>query len=48
MNTLYGTGKLNFSVENHKNLKAIKGSEELVRKLKDLFSDFDEHEEKLR
>lgn len=40
--------KLNFAVDNHKNLKTIKGSDELVRKLKDLFSDFEEHEEKLR
>ena len=35
-------------MDNHKNLKSIKGSDELVRKLKDLFSDFEEHEEKLR
>ena len=40
--------KLNITVDNHKNLKSVKGSDELVRKLKDLFSDFEEHEEKLR
>jgi hypothetical protein len=35
-------------VDDHKNLKAVKGGDELVRKLKDLFSDFEDHEEKLR
>jgi hypothetical protein len=42
------SAKLNFTVDNHKNLKAVKGGDELVRKLKDLFSDFEDHEEKLR
>lgn len=35
-------------VEDHKNLNLIKGNEELKQKLKDLFSDFAEHEDKLR
>jgi hypothetical protein len=42
------SGKLIRSVDHHKNLNTIKGSEELISKLKDLFADFDEHEEKLR
>jgi hypothetical protein len=41
-------GKLLRSVDYHKNLTAIKGSEELIRKLKDLFTDFEEHELKIR
>lgn len=40
--------KLVLSVDNHKNLATVKGHEELIRKLKDLLTDFDEHEDRLR
>ena len=48
INTKALAGKLLRSVDYHKNLTAIKGSEELIRKLKDLFTDFEEHEVKIR
>ena len=40
--------KLKLVVDNHKNLKAIEGSDELSHKWADLFFDYSAYEEKLR